>query len=689
MVLLLLASLLTACGDTVDPRNDRDTTPSPTSSENAPTAVPNPTGELLPSATPTGDITPSATPTTEVTPSPEPTAEITPSPELTGETTPSPELTGELTPSPEPTGETTPPVTTDAPTPKLTAEVTPAPSVPVMTKAPTPKPTGAVTPQVTPVGPGPEPTGTITSSPDPTGDATPPVTPEAPTPELTGELTPSPDVTVVPPTPTDTPTPTPTPFGVKGEDYDGEWYAGTITTDAGETECGDSPEYDYRLFIGTVSMTETSVRLEHFLPYEVKHAYYTETHVGRYSYFTLKTTFDDTETALYRSWGKEFPDLIANPSNLSKGHLVFALKYTVGEPYPDGTLLIIDAQQNGTLHVEIAYVLDGMPVFTKFTMTKPDHVNGTEYNDYLGAWYCTHYAYYMIDGDDVSDGNYLDARLVFNDDETMEFQFFEEDGTLEHVEHYERRTAFSAEEIAIYKEWDRYGTFFDFEHIDGCVAGYAENPPSLKSGKMLFVRTDEEGFGTLLSLAWCEPDPSYGSRDFYIAMERTAFDSVHNSEDIMCFTFKRYSYLTHTAGTSVGDFFGKWYLTEFREESDTLPTSCDNPKDYAVLQINSDMTATEYLGGEVIGSYAIRTKKASDDPAWYGDYNLKNVVTDFSKHRLVLKATADSACPGMLIVIDMNEDGTIVTMSYGKNEEGSQYHPYRKYERETGVYRRE
>ena len=64
-------------------------------------------------------------------------------------------------------------------------------------------------------------------------------------------------------------------------------------------------------------------------------------------------------------------------------------------------------------------------------------------------------------------------------------------------------------------------------------------------------------------------------------------------------------------------------------------------------------------------------------------------MTDLSKHRIVFRCTDSTGYPGALIVIDMNEDGTISTLYYGKNDAGTSYKPYNKYTLETGVIRRE
>ena len=132
-----------------------------------------------------------------------------------------------------------------------------------------------------------------------------------------------------------------------------------------------------------------------------------------------------------------------------------------------------------------------------------------------------------------------------------------------------------------------------------------------------------------------------------------------------------------------------WNLKEFRFDGETSVTACDDPEKNTKLRINLNNTAQEIYEGNVIANYALREEKSSSDPAWYADQNLQNVVTDLSKHRLVFRCTDTTGYPNALIVVDMNEDGTISTLYYGKNDAGVSYHPYRRYSLETGVMRRE
>ena len=100
-------------------------------------------------------------------------------------------------------------------------------------------------------------------------------------------------------------------------------------------------------------------------------------------------------------------------------------------------------------------------------------------------------------------------------------------------------------------------------------------------------------------------------------------------------------------GNYYEDFFGTWNLKEFRADGDTSVTACDDPEQAVKLRINMYGTAQEIYEGTVIAN------------------------------------------SGALIVIDMNEDGTISTLYYGKNDAGTSYKPYNKYTLETGVIRRE
>ena len=104
MMLLLLAGMLSGCGDKPDTRDPKNET-----------ITPKPTAEA--SATPTDAPAPTDTPTPE--PTAEPVLTDTPTPEPTDEPVPTD------TPTPEPTEE---PVPTDTPTPEPTATETPAPT---------------------------------------------------------------------------------------------------------------------------------------------------------------------------------------------------------------------------------------------------------------------------------------------------------------------------------------------------------------------------------------------------------------------------------------------------------------------------------------------------------------------------------------------------------------------------------
>ena len=547
---------------------------------------------------------------------------------------------------------------------------------------PTPEVTGEPNPTD-----GPEPTGPDipTGEPQPTDEPTP-----APTDEPTPTAEPSPTET---PTPTLTPTPAVT-FGTKTEDLEGFWYSKTIQGLEGEEQpCAGNPELDYTLELYFEDGYDRAT-LTHQIPFDDP---YNEYGFGPETDFDLKYSFNDDEKELYRSWNYGVIDYLSNPTDITKGHLIYSCIRTENDEVPEHALLIVDAQPDGTISTELVYVLDNgsFPVFVTTTYTKPAVANGCTYDDFLGVWHMrSHAAYY-------EEGFYEDTPgsrdiLVFNKDGSLDNIYLissndDDEGYQVQVNHFRMRTEFTEEELAMYRQWDKDGIIVWGEREDGEAEATAKAGSNIKCGRLVYSDDD----GTLLSITWRDSWGTYLAVD-YIAHKTGGTDYDDNPIDgrefMTYFTYKR-DFVREEGKEDIGnyyeDFFGTWNLKEFRADGDTSVTACDDPEQAVKLRINMYGTAQEIYEGTVIANYELREKKSSSDPSWYADYNLQDVVTDLSKHRIVFRCTDSIGYPGALIVIDMNEDGTISTLYYGKNDAGTSYKPYNKYTLETGVIRRE
>lgn len=504
-------------------------------------------------------------------------------------------------------------------------------------------------------------------------------------------------------TPTDTPTPsaTPTPaaaFGTKAEDYAGIWYSKTIQGTEGEEQpCAGIPELDYTLDFYFEEGFD-HVTLTHEIPFEDS---YDEFGFGPESRFALKKAFDQDEIDLYRSWNYGVVDYLANPTDLSEGHLIYACTNTENDEVPKDALLIVDAQPDGTLRTELVYVLDNgsFPVFVTTTYAKPAVANGHIYNDYVGVWHMRSSAAYYEEGFYVETPGSNDM-LIFNKDGSLDRVYLgivrHEDGTVDdeptyQTDHFRMCIDFTDEELAMYRQWDKDGIYVWGERQDGAAEETAKAGTDIPSGKLLYKNDD----GFLLGITWNDTWGHYLGVD-YIAHGSggTDYDGnpIGDREYMTYFTYKR-DFVREEGKEDPGcyyeDFIGMWNLKEFRFDGETSVTACDDPEKNTKLRISLNNTAQELYEGNVIANYALREEKSSSDPAWYADQNLQNVVTDLSKHRLVFRCTDTTGYPNALIVVDMNEDGTISTLYYGKNDAGVSYHPYRRYSLETGVMRRE
>lgn len=583
-------------------------------------------------------------------------------------------------PSNRPTNEAVTPTVTptdvpapnDTPTPTGTAEPT---------KEPTPEATSIPTTELTPTEAAPtaEPTpAEVSPTAEPTpADVTPSVGPETPTP--TTEPLPTPSTTDKPtptptkkPTPTPTKKPTPTPtviaFGGHMEDYIGTWYAHYsqgLETEGGNT--ADDPSQDYRLFIDD----ETLVRV------------HTDTHNlndrwATWETYELRTSFSAAEKKLYESWNYGVIDYLSKPTNFATGHLVFSCT----SDHNKNALFIVDAQPNGTLKTQFVYVMDNgsFPVFVDATYsTAPAYPVGYYYEDYIGVWNCQSTAAYYCEALEASDYDPFDVRLVVHEDNTLDYVMLTNKHEISKVKHFKLRVDFSDSEINTYKKWDKAGILTYDGTMEGWAAKLADDVPDAREGYLVFSCTDKDDPGTILKLRW---------DDYFRQLDVDVFeyDSKKNREYISFDTYKKSSPYSYKQGSYFADFLGTWNAVEIKLNESSKKQAVTDPSAMATFEICADMTAKMHFSDRDV-SYKLRTKTSSSDPSWYADKDLKNVVTDYSKRRLVFVCTDKSYYPNSLIVVDFNTDGTITTKQYGKNGSNTLYIMYEKFEREDGLKR--
>ncbi len=407
--------------------------------------------------------------------------ESTPTPEATATPTADPAVTGEPSPEPSATDAPTPGAVTESPTPEPTATLTIGPYTNTPTPGgatETPDPTGAATP-----------TGATTPAATPTGlQATPTPNPiDTPTPTATPKPTNTPTPTKTP-TPTNTPKPTATPttapkssFGTKWADYDGMWYAYDIlgVEASSPTLCKNDPDCDYRLvFDGE------KVRLIHTPDHNP------DSGAADNVEFSLVYTFSEKSRSMYESMGYGMTSYLDNPTDLSKGHLVYTCKD--GSSSSMLALLIVDAQSDGTLKVAYRLVIDGgsYPVFVDYTFTRnPVFKEPDKYANYKGQWNCkTVWGVEAEEPTDCSKDPKCDYRLLFYDDYTATLIWApDHDMTAGTTSHYEMRYSFSSAELEEYASWEL--------GIDTMVE---DNPTSFEKSHMVFRCTDKKFNGGLL-----------------------------------------------------------------------------------------------------------------------------------------------------------------------------------------------
>ena len=542
------------------------------------------------------------------------------------------------------------------------------------------------------------PTGGVPATPDPT-DA--PIPSDTPTPEPTE--TPTPAATDTPtPEPTSTPTPT-VPFGIVKSDYKGFWYSKTISgLEMEETDCTTDPNLDYHLEFTYWDDDELSATLTHMVPYYDK--YYDLYKTGVSTHFSLVTSTKDLDMEMYRSWNYGVVDYFDNMTDLSKGHLIFERSWTDDDAMPDGALLIVDAQPDGTLKSELIYVLDNgsFPVFVTTKWTKPAVAMGADYNDYLGTWFMHSAAGYYGEAETYTSGtptNYLtferDGSLIFTeygwDMETEDY--------VTYYSRYRLRTEFSAAEQETYRSWDKAGVYAEGRVIEGIALETVMYGTDFSSKRMVFSADN----GNLLEITWSDDDgQTLCVYDIYrreldeddvqwindYCTDDFTRSNVAWIESVMYYTFKRDYNSTKPAGSYFEDFVGTWNMTEYHDDPEGNTIIVADPAKLARLVISPDGTVTEIKDEKTESTYVIRTASAADDPAWYKDLSLQKIVTNYEYQQLVLLCTDDNENRNAMLVLHFNGENTVqASFYYRKNDQACSQS--RTYAKETGVLRRE
>ena len=521
------------------------------------------------------------------------------------------------------------------------------------------KPTPEVTDEPNPTD-GPEPTGEVTPTAEPTTVATPTPEPATPTPEpatpTPEPATPTPEPATPTPEPaTPTPTETPLSFGTKIDDYMGIWYAKTVEgLESGETVCAEDPMYDYRLFFYE----------------EVIHRIHTNTHdlndVWTSDYFDLRTEFSAEEVALYESWGYGVAEYLETPTDLSKGHLLFT--GNISDDGKENALFIVDAQPDGSIKTQYVYVMDNgsFPVFVDATYTRePAYEVGYYYEDYVGTWILHSTAGYYCDAFEVYDEDPYDVRIIVRENATLDYCMLSDKHEITSVKHFDLRHYFSEDEIKNYEVWDKAGFQTYDDVMTGWAADNAKDPTNATKGSLLFTCSDPDDKQTMIRLWLRESVEQEGT--YFIAMDLISYDSKKKREYITYNTFFRENPYSYTQGTKYADFLGSWVFAESRFPSDTEVEKAHSdlsirfriePDQTAVLAYETDPTV-----------FKLRTKKSSDDPSWFAEGGVQDIVTDLSKQRLVFVSKDSENLPPSMIVLDYKEDGTLYATWYIAYEE--------------------
>ncbi len=526
--------------------------------------------------------------------------------------------------TPTPTKEATP---TSAPTnsPEPSAEPLPTDS---------PLPTEEPSPVVTEV-PGPEPTNTVT--PLPTNSPTP-----SPTPTETPTPTPTPT-----PTSTPTPSPSPTPVVYKAEDLWGTWYSLTVSSgEMDETESVEGTDTDYRL---RISFDDDEKNASGYLTQMTTYTDDDGEQFGPEMRCTLKYSFTDEELEMYRSWNYGVIDYAMNPTDLAKGHLVFASWFSDLD-FPDGTRIVADMQPDGTMKAELICVLDNgsFPIFVSFTFARPQPARGGFYGDYLGIWYArTHAAYYEDAFDEVDP--WPNDFIVFYDNSMTYYSVQREDGkTIVVPIHCEERVSFTEAELAEFKKWDEAGIYVWGEKYEGEALTFVND---YEEGWIDYLYMTEDG--DLIAIEW-RTNP-----DDYLGLTWISYSEEDDCEYMTYYSFRREFPRDEEMpnGSYFSDYVGHWYLQRYQNDSsDTIhPVQLDSEGIF--LSIDGEMNAICYPADGKPSKFSPLMKNDSV-PSWYKDAGVSGKYTDYKAQTLVLRCT-DETDPDSLLILKMQADGSI------------------------------
>ncbi|MBR6020581.1 MAG: hypothetical protein IK055_10240 [Lachnospiraceae bacterium] len=530
------------------------------------------------------------------------------------------------------------------------------------TPEPTKEPGGDVTPtaEPTPADTTPTPEATPTTEVTPEATPTAEVTPEAtPTAEATPTETPTPEATPTPtevPAPTGYPTATPTPaaaFGTHMNDYIGTWYAKCVQgLESDLSECKDDPNSDYRLEF--VNDEYDTARLIHAYEHNTEN---TEAWEWTYEY-ELRTQFSEAEMKKYRDLGYGMEEIAKNPTDFSKGHLLYTC---VEGPHDDedyGMFLIVDAKQDGSLEVEFAGVYSGgsFPVFTDYVFVRERvYEVGNYFEDYVGMWY---------------------AHENYNWG----------DGKTETYPHNDGSWDFSEDYYRIYIS--PYGQL---------EMAFGKDPSDEKTSYILYWTLPEEwvkrfrnypSFPEGLQTNLNDKTLVFASLDGYVLVvarmlnDTTLHLTIDAGEYPYELTLTREHAYDYDCASIFMDYVGYYELSEHVVDGAIVKVT--DPTPYVEIRITRDGILTEMYSGSLV-DYTLRTKEnATNDPAWYAEHGLDKLYTNKDEQLWVFRSTSTDFNKDAIIVVRMVADGELLIASYSVNN-GTYYEStYAKYTRESG-----
>ena len=379
-------------------------------------------------------------------------------------------------------------------TPTTAPDTTPT-DVPDVTPTDVPDATPTTAPDATPTD---VPDATPTTAPDATPttapDATPTTAPEATaTPTTAPTATPTTAPTATPTTaptatPTNTPKPTATPtpaFGKKMSDFEGgQWYAYDfmgVESPSKPMLCKNDPGGDYRLIFSgnTVRFINTA---DHLI----------DSFLADSWHYELMTNIGNKTRAMYESMGHNMIDYINDPTDLSRGHLLYCCNQADESTFMG--LMIVDAQPNGTLKVKFRQVNGDTYNWSDFTFTRtPVFDEPNTYDHYVGQWYAELIWGVEAEGPEkCSTDPKKDYRLTISKDKTATLVWApDHDPSAGTTEHFELRTSFSKAEYMEYAEWFNLAD----DYLD-------KKGTDLNKGQLLFCCTDAKWKGALLLVEW-------------------------------------------------------------------------------------------------------------------------------------------------------------------------------------------